>query len=117
MFRVLSILIAGVFAVCLGGCEHIEAAAEVGETQERSPVKLVRIDPEFDTLIATDSTIRLYFDGVPRDLTSNIGAVVSNGKTVEITLDAADFKSHYVRLRVAWVGGKWSGMYQEIREL
>ena len=109
MFRTLATLIICLLAVCIGGCYQDE--------QVDTPVNFLRAEPEPFSLINSNNTITLYFDGIPTNFTSNVGDVVVKGKTVEITITEKDFKDHYVAVKVAWADRNRLLLYEQVHEL
>lgn len=55
------------------------------------PVKLLRTEPERLSQIKPDTTITLYFQGVPIDFKSSTGDVIVKGNGVAFTVRKGDF--------------------------
>ncbi len=66
------------------------------------PVKLLRTEPERLSQIKPDTTITLYFQGVPIDFKSSTGDAIVKGNSVAFTVRKGDFIGGKPVLRVGW---------------
>ena len=66
------------------------------------PVKLLRTEPERLSQIKPDTTITLYFQGVPIDFKSSTGDVIVKGNSVAFTVRKGDFIGGTPVVRVGW---------------
>ena len=102
MFRILATLILSLLTVYITGCPHAGKVSTDEATQENVLVKLLRTDPEHLFQIKPDTTLTLYFDGVPTDFTSSTGEAIVTGKTVEVVLRKGDFIGGSPHVRIGW---------------
>lgn len=94
--RILAILLGSVLVIYISGCNY----SKVPEAD--IPVKLLRTEPGRLSQIKPDTTITLYFQGVPIDFKSSTGDVIVKGNTVAFTVRKGDFIGGRPLLRVGW---------------
>ena len=76
--------------------------ADVGLDNADIPIKLLRTEPERLSQIKPDTTITLYFQGVPIDFKSSTGDVIVKGNSVAFTVRKGDFIGGDPVVRVGW---------------
>lgn len=94
--RILAILLVSVLVIYISGCNY----SKVPEAD--IPVKLLRTEPERLSQIKPDTTITLYFQGVPIDFKSSTGDVIVKGNSVAFTVRKGDFIGGKPVVRVGW---------------
>ena len=98
LFRTLTLLLAGLFAVSMiVGCGESEDAEE-----EAAPANFVSAAPPSGSEIAANASITLTFDNAPADVTASAGVATAAGKTVTV---AGPFTPGPLSLTVTWADG------------